>query len=173
MWVPKGYACVRVDGRGRASRPAVRAVVSAKRRSISTTRIEWARAQPWCNGKVGLNGNLVFRDHQWFVANLQPPSLRAIIRGRFCRSLPRRAVSRAAPERVHDQLVTAQSDAPHARARVAPAARRLAGEHDAFLAAQQSRQRASAAPGAVDRIRCRCSRSATGPEWHCICAANP
>jgi hypothetical protein len=41
--------------------------------------IEWAAAQPWCNGKVGLNGISYFAINQWFVANLQPPSLKAII----------------------------------------------------------------------------------------------
>jgi len=41
--------------------------------------IEWAAAQPWCNGKVGLLGISYFAINQWFVANLQPPSLKAII----------------------------------------------------------------------------------------------
>jgi putative CocE/NonD family hydrolase len=41
--------------------------------------IEWAAAQPWCNGKVGLNGISYYAINQWFVANLQPPSLAAII----------------------------------------------------------------------------------------------
>ena len=41
--------------------------------------IEWAAAQPWCNGKVGLSGISYFAINQWFVANLQPPSLKAII----------------------------------------------------------------------------------------------
>ena len=41
--------------------------------------IEWAAAQPWCNGKVGLSGISYFAINQWFVANQQPPSLKAII----------------------------------------------------------------------------------------------
>src|SRR5215471_15963432 len=41
--------------------------------------IEWAAAQPWCNGKVGLSGISYFAINQWFVANLQPPSLKAIM----------------------------------------------------------------------------------------------
>src|SRR6266511_3496697 len=41
--------------------------------------IEWAAAQPWCSGKVGLLGISYFAINQWFVANHQPPSLKAII----------------------------------------------------------------------------------------------
>ena len=41
--------------------------------------IEWAAAQPWCNGKVGLIGISYYAMNQWFVANLAPPSLKAII----------------------------------------------------------------------------------------------
>ena len=41
--------------------------------------IEWAAAQPWCNGNVGLSGISYFAINQWFVANHQPPSLKAII----------------------------------------------------------------------------------------------
>ncbi len=41
--------------------------------------IEWAAAQPWCNGNVGLLGISYYAINQWFVANLQPPSLKAII----------------------------------------------------------------------------------------------
>ena len=41
--------------------------------------IEWAAAQPWCNGKVGLLGISYYAINQWFVAQLQPPSLKAII----------------------------------------------------------------------------------------------
>ena len=37
------------------------------------------QAQPWCNGKVGLLGISYFAINQWFVANLQPPSLKAIV----------------------------------------------------------------------------------------------
>ena len=41
--------------------------------------IEWAAAQPWCNGNVGLSGISYYAINQWFVANLNPPSLKAII----------------------------------------------------------------------------------------------
>ena len=40
--------------------------------------IEWAGAQPWSNGKVGLLGISYFAINQWQVAALQPPHLAAI-----------------------------------------------------------------------------------------------
>src|SRR5258705_208423 len=78
-WVPKGYACVRVDGRGSGKSPGQCEPWSLQEAIDCYDAIEWAAAQPWCNGKVGLNGISYFAINQWFVANLQPPSLKAII----------------------------------------------------------------------------------------------
>ena len=61
--------------------------------------------------------------------------------GRLCRYLSRCAVPRRAALPVHDQLVHGAFAASSARARLATDARRLASQHAAFLAAQQSRQR--------------------------------
>jgi uncharacterized protein len=41
--------------------------------------IEWAAAQPWCNGNVGLLGISYYAINQWFVANHQPPSLKSMV----------------------------------------------------------------------------------------------
>ena len=78
-WVPQGYACVRVDGRGSGKSPGQCEPWSQQEAVDFYDAIEWAAAQPWCNGKVGLNGISYFAINQWFVANLQPPSLKAII----------------------------------------------------------------------------------------------
>ncbi len=78
-WVPKGYACVRVDGRGSGKSPGQCEPWSSQEAIDFYDAIEWAAAQPWCNGKVGLCGISYFAINQWFVANLQPPSLKAII----------------------------------------------------------------------------------------------
>ena len=40
--------------------------------------IEWAAAQPWCNGRVGLHGTAFAGISSWFTAALQPPHLAAI-----------------------------------------------------------------------------------------------
>jgi predicted acyl esterase len=78
-WVPQGYAAVRVDGRGSGKSPGQCEPWSLAEAVDFYDAIEWAAAQPWCNGKVGLSGISYFAINQWFVANLQPPSLKAII----------------------------------------------------------------------------------------------
>src|ERR1051326_2561132 len=78
-WVPRGYAAVRVDGRGSGKSPGQCEPWSLAEAIDFYDAIEWAAAQPWCNGKVGLSGISYYAINQWFVANLQPPSLHAII----------------------------------------------------------------------------------------------
>jgi predicted acyl esterase len=78
-WVPKGYAAVRVDGRGSGKSPGQCEPWSLAEAVDFYDAIEWAAAQPWCNGKVGLSGISYFAINQWFVANLNPPSLKAIV----------------------------------------------------------------------------------------------
>ena len=78
-WVPKGYAAVRVDGRGSGKSPGQCEPWSLAEAVDFYDAIEWAAAQPWCNGNVGLSGISYYAINQWFVANLQPPSLKAII----------------------------------------------------------------------------------------------
>jgi predicted acyl esterase len=78
-WVPHGYAAVRVDGRGSGKSPGQCEPWSHAEAVDFYDAIEWAAAQPWCNGNVGLLGISYFAINQWFVANRQPPSLKAII----------------------------------------------------------------------------------------------
>jgi uncharacterized protein len=78
-WVPRGYAAVRIDGRGSGKSPGRCEPWSRAEAIDFYDAIEWAAAQSWCNGKVGLLGISYFAINQWFVANLQPPSLKAII----------------------------------------------------------------------------------------------
>ena len=78
-WVPKGYASVRVDGRGSGKSPGQCEPWSLVEAVDFHDAIEWAAAQPWCNGRVGLSGISYYAINQWFVANLAPPSLKAII----------------------------------------------------------------------------------------------
>src|SRR5258708_25063204 len=40
--------------------------------------IEWEGAQPWCSGKVGMNGISYYASNQWRAAATQPPHLAAI-----------------------------------------------------------------------------------------------
>jgi predicted acyl esterase len=78
-WVPQGYAAVRLDGRGSGSSTGQCDPWSLGEAVDFHDAIEWVAAQPWCNGNVGLLGISYFAINQWFVANLQPPSLKAII----------------------------------------------------------------------------------------------
>ncbi len=77
-WVPDGYACVRVDSRGAGRSPGYMELHSPREIKDFYDCIEWAGAQPWNNGKVGLNGISYYATNQWRVAGLKPPHLAAI-----------------------------------------------------------------------------------------------
>ena len=77
-WVPDGYACVRVDSRGAGRSPGLLDLWSAREAQDFYHCIEWGAAQPWSNGKIGLNGISYYAMNQWQVAALQPPHLAAI-----------------------------------------------------------------------------------------------
>ena len=77
-WVPHGYACVRVDSRGTGRSPGFIDHFSPRETRDFYDSIEWSGAQPWSNGRVGLNGISYYGINQWHVASLQPPSLAAM-----------------------------------------------------------------------------------------------
>src|SRR5262244_1785452 len=77
-WVPDGYVCVRVDSRGCGCSPGYIDHFSLRETKDLYNSIEWAGAQPWSNGKVGLNGISYYAINQWHVASLQPPHLAAM-----------------------------------------------------------------------------------------------
>ena len=77
-WVPDGYACVRVDSRGAGRSPGFFDPKSIQETNDLYQCIEWAAVQPWCTGKVGLNGISYYATNQWYVASLQPPHLAAM-----------------------------------------------------------------------------------------------
>ncbi len=78
-WVPDGYVCVRVDARGWGRSPGYIEPYAARGTKDFHDCIEWAAAQPWSNGKVGLLGISYYAITQWLVAGLQPPHLTAMI----------------------------------------------------------------------------------------------
>ncbi len=77
-WVPDGYACVRVDSRGAGRSPGYMELHSPREIRDFYECIEWAAAQDWSNGKVGLAGISYYATNQWRVAALHPPHLAAI-----------------------------------------------------------------------------------------------
>lgn len=78
-WVPRGYVVVRVDGRGTGASPGYLAPFSRTSAENYYDAIEWAAAQPWSTGKVGLLGISFYAMGQWAVASLQPPHLAAMV----------------------------------------------------------------------------------------------
>src|SRR2546428_3878720 len=77
-WVPEGYVCVRVDSRGAGRSPGTIDIWSPREARDLFHCIEWAAAQPWSSGKVGLSGISYFATNQWQVAALRPPHLAAL-----------------------------------------------------------------------------------------------
>ncbi len=77
-WVPDGYVCVRADSRGTGHSPGFIDFWSPRETQDLYECIEWCAAQPWCSGKVGLNGISYYAMNAWQVACLEPPHLTAI-----------------------------------------------------------------------------------------------
>jgi len=77
-WVPDGYVCIRVDSRGAGRSPGYLCHNNARETRDIHDCIEWAAAQPWCSGKVGMNGISYYASNQWRAAAVQPPHLAAI-----------------------------------------------------------------------------------------------
>jgi predicted acyl esterase len=78
-WVPHGYVCIRVDSRGAGWSPGYMDVWSPRETRDIHDAVEWAAAQPWSNGRVGMAGISYYAINQWHVAALQPPHLAAMI----------------------------------------------------------------------------------------------
>jgi predicted acyl esterase len=78
-WVPRGYAAVRVDSRGSGKSPGQTDPFSLQEALDFHDAIEWSARQPWCNARVGTIGISYFAMTQWLVANLKPPSLKAMV----------------------------------------------------------------------------------------------
>jgi uncharacterized protein len=77
-WVPDGYVVIRVDSRGAGRSPGYLDIFSPRETRDYYDCIEWAAAQGWSTGKVGLLGVSYYAINQWQVAALQPPHLAAI-----------------------------------------------------------------------------------------------
>jgi len=78
-WVPAGYVVIHADSRGSGKTPGFLDPLGARETQDYKELIEWAAAQPWSNGKVGLLGISYYAINQWQVASLQPKGLAAII----------------------------------------------------------------------------------------------
>jgi predicted acyl esterase len=75
---PQGYAIVNGDARGSWYSEGDLTVWSQQEAEDGYDLIEWAAAQPWSNGKVGMSGVSYLAIVQWGIASLDPPHLAAI-----------------------------------------------------------------------------------------------
>ncbi len=79
MWAPQGYVVVKVDSRGSGKSPGRLDVNSPAEFRDFYDAIEWAAAQTWSNGRVGLLGISYYAAGQWLIAAERPPHLAAML----------------------------------------------------------------------------------------------
>ena len=79
VWTREGYAVVKVDSRGAGKSPGRLDVNSPAEFRDFYDAIEWAGAQRWSSGKVGLLGISYYAAGQWMIAAERPPRLAAIL----------------------------------------------------------------------------------------------
>jgi uncharacterized protein len=79
FWTPRGYILAFVDSRGTGTSSGQSDIWSMQEAYDYYDAIEWAGAQSWSNGSVGLIGVSYYAITQWNVAGLQPPSLKTIV----------------------------------------------------------------------------------------------
>ncbi len=77
-WCKRGYAVIFPDPRGSWYSEGEMNHGGITEAEDCYDLIEWAAAQPWCNGKVGMSGVSYLAVIQWQVAPLKPPHLAAI-----------------------------------------------------------------------------------------------
>lgn len=78
-WTPHGYGLIRIDSRGSGCSQGIQHPWSQREILDYSECIEWAAAQSWCDGNVGLLGISYYAANQWLVAALKPPHLKAIV----------------------------------------------------------------------------------------------
>jgi len=79
FWVPRGYVVVHANVRGMWNSEGQAGWLTPQDADDFYDLIEWAAAQPWSSGKIGLSGVSYLAMSQWAVAALQPPHLAAIM----------------------------------------------------------------------------------------------
>ena len=78
FFVPRGYGHVIANARGTAGSEGTWSFFDQQERDDAYDLVEWAAAQPWCDGTVGMLGISYFAMTQLGAAAEQPPSLKAI-----------------------------------------------------------------------------------------------
>lgn len=77
-WTARGYAVINADIPGSWHSGGNATFLSPEEAACGHDLIEWAAAQPWSNGKVGMSGVSYLTSAQWSIAATSPPHLAAI-----------------------------------------------------------------------------------------------
>ncbi|KAH8198731.1 hypothetical protein TruAng_007095 [Truncatella angustata] len=93
-WVPHGFAVVNIDNRGAGDSDGTMVIMGTQEAEDGYDTIEVLAKFPWCNGAIGMAGNSHLAIAQWFIAALQPPSLKAIAPWEGCGDLFREQFAR-------------------------------------------------------------------------------
>lgn len=78
FWVPRGYVHVIANVRGTGGSGGEFGFFDSQERRDMHDLVEWAAAQPWCDGNVGMIGISYFAMTQLEAAVERPPHLKAI-----------------------------------------------------------------------------------------------
>jgi uncharacterized protein len=78
FWVPRGYVQVIANVRGTCGSGGTFGFFDPQERRDMYDLVEWAAAQPWCDGNVGMIGISYFAMTQLEAAVERPPHLKAI-----------------------------------------------------------------------------------------------
>ena len=79
FWIPRGYVFITVNPRGFGGSEGKHEAMQQSQHEDFYDAIEWAAAQPWSTGKVGIAGISYYAMSQYGVAALQPPHLSAMV----------------------------------------------------------------------------------------------
>ena len=93
-FVARGFAIVNIDARGSGDSGGSVAIMGTQEAEDGYDVIEAIAKLPWCSGSIGLAGNSHLAIVQWFIAALQPPSLKAIAPWEACGDLYREQFAR-------------------------------------------------------------------------------
>ena len=77
-WTARGFAIINADIPGTWYSGGSATYLTADEAACGHELIEWAAAQPWSNGRVGMTGVSYLASAQWSIAATQPPHLAAI-----------------------------------------------------------------------------------------------
>lgn len=78
-WTAQGYAVVNCDLRGAGTSDGTGSLLSVQEGQDGHDLVEWAAAQPWSTGRVGMIGVSYLAMSQWSTAAQRPAHLRAIV----------------------------------------------------------------------------------------------